>query len=278
MFLFFRPFSFLFLSFYFLTILILLCSSNFFFFWGFIELSILIFIGLRYTLFSNSVTSLILYFLIQTFSSFGLFVAVCLSSNFFFSIFFIIKLSMFPFHFWFLSVVYRFPIFPLWLVSTFHKIPIFYIISIFSLRINYEILVTSCVLSLFVSGLSILGVSELRYLILLSSIGNNSWIVFRSFSRLFLFILFFLFYSFRLYFLLRWIDKKTKRVQMRIVILSLSGIPPFPIFFIKVRIVMILIKSIVSSFLLIPILIGSSFMLIGYLLASFKSFFYFYSF
>lgn len=69
----------------------------------------LLFIGLRYTLFVRSYSQLIVYFLIQTLSSFMLLVFYIYSIPSLLTIAFLIKLSIFPFFMWYINLIYKFP-------------------------------------------------------------------------------------------------------------------------------------------------------------------------
>jgi NADH:ubiquinone oxidoreductase subunit 2 (subunit N) len=104
------------------------------------ELIGLVFMGLSYTLFTNSYSNLIMYFLIQTFSSFCFLVFYLYGYMTLFTISFLLKLSIFPFHFWFIGVTYRFPNFLLWIVSTVHKLPSFLIVSMFGIALDPSLL------------------------------------------------------------------------------------------------------------------------------------------
>ena len=131
MFVTFSPFSYLFLRVYFIMLRIIFLTPNFFIFWIIIEFIILLFIGLRYSLITNSFSSLILFFLLQTFSSFGLLTFYLFDMSFFFTLSFLLKLSIVPFHFWVVRIFYRLPNFITGLSLTVHKMPVFLIIIYF---------------------------------------------------------------------------------------------------------------------------------------------------
>ena len=137
----------------------------------------LLFIGLSYTVFTHSFTQLILYFLIQTLASFRMlvFFTTDLSFLFYSSLFF--KLGIFPFISWYLNVLYRFPSFILLLARTLHKLPpLFLFLLVYNSDYSSFILL-SVLLSLFVGGLYILSVLDLRYLIVVSSMANNGFLI-----------------------------------------------------------------------------------------------------
>ena len=151
--------------------------SNFYFFWLYIEIAILLFIGLSYTVFTHSFTQLMLYFLIQTLASFGIlvFYTIDLSLLFYFSLF--LKLGIFPFISWYLNVLYRFPSFILLLRRTLHKLPPLFLFYIVYNPSYSSFVIVSVLLSLVVGGFYILNVLDLRYLIVVSSIANNGFLL-----------------------------------------------------------------------------------------------------
>lgn len=137
------------------------------------EVIILFFIGLSYTLFVSSYSQLMMYFLIQAISSFFIFVRYLLDIQLMLTVSILIKLSIFPFFIWYVNLVYRFPNFIFLLARTLHKIPVILIISLF-FSLNSELLWVSIVLTVFVSGIMMLMITDFRIILVISSIGNNS--------------------------------------------------------------------------------------------------------
>ena len=135
MFVIFTPFSYLFFSVYSLVLLFMFTLSNFYLFWVYIEIAMLLFIGLAYTIFLHSYTQLILYFLIQTLASFSMLVFYTLDQRYllYFSLF--LKLGIFPFISWYLNVLYRFPSFTLLIRRTLHKLPPLFLFHLFYVAI-----------------------------------------------------------------------------------------------------------------------------------------------
>lgn len=287
MFLAFTPFTFFFLIFYFIFFVFLFATPNFLVFWVFIEFMMLIFIGISYTLFSNNYSSLILYFLVQTISSFRILFFYLYSSPIFFTLSLFLKLSMFPFHFWFLSICYRFPNFILFLSSSLHKVPVFLFLLFFSPALNYPFIMFSISLTVLFSGIIILGSSDFRSVLVSSSVGNNSWFLFSSLLDLFSFLLFFGFYCLFLFFLVSDFSSLTKpglstfskgRFYFYCLVIFISGLPPFPMFFAKMFIVYSLFNSLYFhvSYLFIFV-IFSCLMLVGYVYSLSKYFVHSYS-
>lgn len=246
----------------------MLSLSDFILFWTFMELLMLVFMGLSYSLSSNSFRQLMVYFLIQAYSSFSILVFYLLGSSFLLTLSILIKLCMFPFHAWFLPVGYRFNNFILFVSSTFHKLPIFLLLLFFYLDVDSFTLECSVILSIIFSSFTMF-VRDFRLLIVCSSVGNNSWFVLSSFCNSFTFFLFFIFYSCSLFlpiFLMKSFQKPAthSRYLSSLFMLALSGLPPFPIFLSKIFIVYQLFNFYPRVFILF-ILIFNSFMISAYL-------------
>lgn len=236
------PFSFLYLSLYFCFMFFLFCCDNFVIFWLIIEVITLLLIGICFSIFTNRYSYLIIYFLIQSISSFSLLILFLADFYYLFLIFFLLKLSMFPFHFWYINVAYRFSAFPLFLVSTFHKIPSFVILPLFRIPIN-SFFYLSLVVTIFISSFYMFSCSDLRILLVSSSVGNNSWFFLSSLVSLDFFLLYVLFYSFNFYFILfsfsplsslsYSFSRNFSPLVVILLLISISGMPPFPLFFLK---------------------------------------------
>ena len=246
MFLLFTPYSYIFLSFYFLVISVIFSVSNFFLFWLFIEILILLFIGISYTLFTHRYTQLILYFLFQTLGSFFVLVIYIFSIKYllFFSLF--LKLGIFPFFSWYVNVLYRFPSFLLFLARTLHKLPPMYIFFLVYRIEDVRFLFIFSALTILVSSFYIFTIFDLRYLLIVSSIGNNSFILLAVMSNnLMMFAIFYRVYFLNMLLLLLRFRNLTShsysyRIRFRVfgiyiffLLLNLGSFPPFPGFFTK---------------------------------------------
>ena len=281
MFLFFTPYTFFFIFFYFLFLLFMFSCSNFVVFWVFIEFMMLIFMGISYTLFLNNFSSLMLYFLLQTISSFSILLFYLYPIPLMFSLFLTMKLSMFPFHFWFLNICYRFPNFVLYLASSFHKIPIFFILLLFLPPLRTTFIIVSTILTVLISGFMILRSIDFRGILVSSSVGNNSWFLIRSILDIFSFCLFFLTYSFFLYLVFSELSVFTKPIvnapskpiyNLFYYITFIRGLPPFPVFFTKMFILFSLFIKFGLTIYLGLFIFSSCLILVGYIYSMAKYF------
>ncbi len=262
----FSPLSFIFLCVYLLILSFLPSLSTFIIFWLFMELLMLVFMGLRYALFLNRVSSLMLYFLVQTLASFGILFAIIsdLTTILYLSLF--LKLSLFPFYSWFPQLLYRFPNFLVWLCSTLHKLPpLFLYISFFPKPFIYLWVVIS--ISLLVSGFTMLSLSDFRLAIVFSSVGNNSWFLLSASVDFLSFLFYFSLYSIFLLSLLAFISSSSSPSSNLLPLLRMlvfiSGLPPSPLFLAKFYIVFQSLES--FTFLLLPFLLSASVPVCGYL-------------
>lgn len=246
MFVFFTPYTYLFLSLYFIVILFIVSINNFFMFWLFIEIVILLFIGVSYTVFIHSYTQLILYFLFQTLASFSILVFYIFSYKYLLFVGLFFKLGIFPFFSWYINVLYRFPSFILFLSSTLHKLPpiyIFYMIMEYQ-YINY--IMWFCILTVFISSVYMLYVKDLRYLIIVSSVGNNAFLLLAMLTNnIVIFILFYGVYTLNTYLILHSFGNLRAHsmsytssysifiLYLFVLLLNLGSFPPMPGFFTK---------------------------------------------
>lgn len=268
MFLYFTPFTFIFLCVYLLFIFFMLTIQNVYFFWLFIEMSILLFIGLSYTIFSNGFTQLMLYFLIQTLASFSLLVFYIHGLFYLMYFSFFLKLGMFPFISWYLNVLFRFPTFILFLSTTLHKLPpLFLFVLLYNS--NYATFIfVSVLFSLLVGGFYMINIIDLRYLIIVSSIANNGFMLISLMSgSLIVFIMFYVIYSLNIFIIFYLIGMFLKsglslsrsdvidKLIFIVILLNIAALPPFPMFFAKFFILFSYLFEYNSSFFILILLV-----------------------
>ncbi len=281
---FFTPYTYLFLSLYFLVITFIFSIRNFFLFWLFIEILILLFIGVSYTVFIHRYTQLIVYFLFQTLASFSIIVFYLFSLNYMVLVSLFFKLGIFPFFSWYINSLYRFPTFILFLSRTFHKLPPLYI---FYLMFDYtysSFVLIFCLLTLLIASIYMLFIKDLRYLIVVSSIGNNSFFVLSVITRnLVIFLLFYFTYFVTIYLLIRSFGNLASHsisltasyplfiLGLFILLLNLASFPPIPTFFSKFLVFVncIALYSDMYAFFLIIILLNVA-IILSYVVVFFK--------
>ena len=169
----FSPFRFLFTVTYVVVFIGLPSLTNFIYFWLGIELLMLIFMGISYTLFIRRISSLIAYFFVQSLASFLIVLSYLFDLRLVFTSAILLKLGMFPFLFWFIRSVANFPNLIFLLSATLHKVPPVILLLQFSLYLTPRVFWLSSVLRALVCGGLMLSCSDLRLLLVLSSVGNN---------------------------------------------------------------------------------------------------------
>lgn len=240
------PQSFMFFSVYNLIVILLFSLDNFFVFWCAIELSTLVFMGMSFSLFKNNFSSLLIFFIIQTVAAFSLLVFFNLSMQVAFSLSVLLKLAMFPFYFWYLRTVSMFPNFVFLFSRTFFKLPTFFMLNSFSFILSYSVLFPATVLTILFASVHMFARLDLRRLLIASSVANNSWFFLSQFVRITIFSLYYLFYFLFLFVVLVQIGSllrssvtsyNSSTLPVLFSLFSLAGLPPFPVFFVKMLIV-----------------------------------------
>lgn len=219
--------------------------SDFYMFWLFIELCTLLFIGISYTLFINRFSQLMFFFLVQTIASFNLLVFYIISYHLLFLGSLFLKVAIFPFMHWYVNVVYRFPNFVLVFVSTLHKLPSILLFLRFSSFWSPLVIISICLTILF-GAILIHSVVDLRYLVIVSTVISTSWFMLSLLSSgVVLFLSFYVVYSLTLLSFFIFLGPLSKyllslssyststRNSMFILLINIAGLPPIPLFIIK---------------------------------------------
>lgn len=278
----FSPYTYLFFIIYIYFLLFMFFIRDFLIFWVFIELAMLRYLGLSYTIFSNNFSSLMYFFLIQTLSSFLILVFYIIRIKFLLTVSIVIKLAVFPFFSWYVTSIFGFPNVLFFLASTFHKLPPVLILFFFQASIDYSFLIFCIIISLCFSGLIISVSKNIRLVLIYSSIGNNAWFILSQFNGLIVFLSFFFVYSLFLYLCLNFLNyqtissplfKKEETFYLCLILIVLSGLPPFPLFYTKIVVILFLAASGLNFYLLIFFMIGVMLIIIGYIKQVFELFF-----
>lgn len=128
---FFSPLVFFVFISYFLLRMSFFFISDYFYFWIFIEVFRLLFTGAGLMIFSFRNSVLMIYFLVQSVSSFFILLAFVGAYHGVFMCFLLMKLALFPFYFWFMGTVVFFPTVLLFGASRIQKLPIMLFLSFF---------------------------------------------------------------------------------------------------------------------------------------------------
>nr|YP_009057610.1 NADH dehydrogenase subunit 2 [Nemertopsis tetraclitophila]AGZ63912.1 NADH dehydrogenase subunit 2 [Nemertopsis tetraclitophila] len=295
----FFPF-FLFMGFFLLFgSLVSISSISWFGVWAGLELNMFCFLPMVIHLSSFlSVENVVKYFLIQSFGSIGLlFGGLFEDSNLFFLSFFsfvlyfslVLKIGMFPFHWWVPGVLSGVSWFGVFLVLTWQKVaPVFLFSGLMSF---YSLFLVLGGISSVVGGLGGIGQTSVRSILAYSSIGHAGWFVcLFCISYYYGFVYFFLYLISSLFLIFFfWVFDFFRLSQVFFYlllvycffffsVLGVSGVPPFLGFFGKILIFLCMSNSFLSFLVLFMLILGSLFSLYFYLGLFFFCFFFFFGF
>jgi len=234
--------------------------SDFLHFWLLMEFIILLFMGVSYTVFTNKVSSLIVYFFVQSLSSFFILVSYFLRSPVLFSFSLFLKLGMFPFLFWYLASLSFFPSSLFFVASTFQKLPALFMLMNTGISISFPVLWASAIISALMGGLVILASQSFRFLLVASRVRNGGWLLLSVYSSILSFLVFVTIYFVSILIVLSVLKQFSEvlnsnfshsAVTSLILLSSFSGLPPSPLFLGKV---IVILRLLLHSFEVWPLL------------------------
>nr|YP_005087988.1 NADH dehydrogenase subunit 2 [Pauropus longiramus]ADT63090.1 NADH dehydrogenase subunit 2 [Pauropus longiramus] len=259
---------------------IALSSTSFFFFWLGLEINLMSFISFLMSPQSSwNFNSLIKYFIIQSASSmliillfFSMKIDV-ISFHLSFPILLILplflKLGLFPFHLWYLSVMKKINMLPMILLLTWQKIPP--LMMLYLSNLYYLILPTS--ISGIMSSILLFFSSSIRFILTFSSVMNNSWSILILKINIFYWWIFFITYSISILMFFKYLvlSKSSSlselyskpimySISFLLMIFWFSGLPPSISFITKILILSSFSKS--FNILLYFLMIMSSLLMI----------------
>ena len=226
--------------------------------WLFMEISIFILLGYGVSLISHySKISLYTYYLFQSVLSLLLLLTIIMLKTkhlefwclFLIPLTIIIKLGVWPINHWYLTCIYTQPRILFIIILTLHKLPVFNLFVIYTnyirTSLNFGVLLifmVMLVLNLLISSLIILRASEIKSLILYSSLGSSSWVLISLASSGLIFWTFYFLYSLLVFLLVNNINLTDLNFRVHnyistIYLFVIAGLPPLPIFFIKLIII-----------------------------------------
>lgn len=254
------PYVVFYLRLYFFLFFCLIGVRDFFLFFVLIETLILLLVGVGLTL-PHTATSLIVFFLIQTFASFSIFARYTLGYPSLILLFLVLKVAMFPVFSWFLCVAQSLSPLVLFFSLTLHKVPSFILLTLFLSSYSLTLSWVLCAVSLLLRGVLMFKATSVLSLIIRSSFGNNSWILLASFCGLLPLVGFVFVYALLLILLF-----SSSREGPLFLSLSFSrGLPPSPLFFYKLFLVYTVVSIGGFRVGVLLFLISASLLVVGYL-------------
>lgn len=207
------------------------------------------FLGLIYSNNLKSVSSSITYFLVQALAGIVLIMRIfwigldmSTGSHTIFLAALLAKLGAAPFHYWYLSILPKLAWRHIWVISIWQKLLPLILLA----TINPGFLTLIGLVNASLASLSILRAKKLKRLLSLSSVFNLGWAIIRINYTSHLWLLYMLIYGLSLIPLIFFFKNTTSikpglnYVNYRLFFISfiiIGGIPPFPIFFIKVTVI-----------------------------------------
>ncbi|YP_009122926.1 NADH dehydrogenase subunit 2 (mitochondrion) [Dermacentor silvarum] len=256
-----------------MTILISISSNSWFIYWLSMEMNLMSFIPIMNNYKIKNCNSMIIYFIIQSFSS-SLFFISSFQFNLSNSLIFLmimnmtilIKLAIIPFHFWIMSISESLNFDALFLILSIQKIiPLFILSNFFFNKIIILIM-----MSTLTSSILALNLKLFKKLLILSSISHQGWMISLIFFKINFWMTYIMIYSIIIFSIMKSCKKHkiysmftifnnkinyNEKMNFIMHFMSLGGMPPFLGFFMKMMTIFILMKF--STFI-IMILITSS--------------------
>ncbi|KPL93359.1 NADH dehydrogenase subunit 2 (mitochondrion) [Sarcoptes scabiei] len=270
--------------FLFLSSLFCISSSSFIMMWFLMEINTMFFLSLLTKNNKNkkmSIKNSFNYFIIQIISSVFFLISFFILDNFLsiliFNFSMTMKMGVWPFHFWYLKMLYFIDIsYIMFLFMTWQKIiPLF--MMFYNLK-NFFLLLMMSFFSFLVSGFMLDKYNNFKSTIIFSSLNNNGWFLLSIFCSLKIFLFYFFMYSYSLmifFYMLKFENLKMKNFIFKknenmFVYFNLLGTPFSPMFFSKMLIIMGIMEFMNSKEIMIFFVIMSFFFVFFYTLSSYK--------
>lgn len=240
------PFRYLYLYAYILILLFILSVKNLYLYWLLIEVFVLLFIAVAYSIKIKSPSCLMLYFIVQTLSSFGLLLRIFFSPALA-RVFLLVKIAMFPFMAWFIKALSSFPPLLLLLRITFNKLPVLLLIPTFELLLDWDVVFFFSIISLMLGRVLIVLTLKIPLILIYSSIRNNIWFFIREELNTHFLLVFLRVYALSLWILLAHFNpityKMSKSAVRFLALMNLARVPLLPMFWVKLLLVYFLAQS-----------------------------------
>nr|YP_007475041.1 NADH dehydrogenase subunit 2 [Haemaphysalis inermis]AFU55290.1 NADH dehydrogenase subunit 2 [Haemaphysalis inermis] len=243
-----------------ITILITISSKFWFIFWLMMEMNMMMFIPILKNNKIHSCNSMITYFIIQSFSSTLFFFSSTMMFmneismfSYIMNISILIKLAIVPFHFWLTMISESLDTLSMFLMLTVQKmIPLFIL-----LLIKSNIILMMGLISSIFGSIMALNSKFMKKILIFSSISHLGWMIVLIYAESNFWISYLLMYTLIIYNILKLMKKNnlikmstfflknmpiSEKISLICLMMSLSGMPPFIGFFIKLMSIMMIIK------------------------------------
>nr|QVV23891.1 NADH dehydrogenase subunit 2 [Hyalomma excavatum] len=271
-----------------ITIMTAISSNFWFIYWLMMEINLMAFIPIMNNHKLKNYLSIIVYFIIQSFSSTLFF----FSSSFFtlnsmllfiniLNIAILIKLAIIPFHYWILLMSESLDFFSLFILLTMQKMIPLLIIEKFMTKLSLYLVILSTIFS----SMLMMKLKLFKKILILSSISHLGWILTMIFYKINFWISYLIIYALIINSLIKTCQifnislinnmmmmKMSYKIKLHLVsnMMSLGGMPPFMGFFIKAFSILILMKhTIIFIFILIISSLMNLFIYIRFMTPSF---------
>nr|YP_010324963.1 NADH dehydrogenase subunit 2 [Dermacentor niveus]UNO54196.1 NADH dehydrogenase subunit 2 [Dermacentor niveus] len=256
-----------------MTILISISSNSWFIYWLSMEMNLMSFIPIMNNYKIKNCNSMVIYFIIQSFSSSLFFISSfqfnlsnSLISLTILNMAILIKLAIIPFHFWIITISESLNFDALFLILSIQKVIPLFILSNFFLD-NIIILI---MISTLMSSILALNLKLIKKLLILSSISHQGWMISLIFKKINFWVSYIIIYSIIIFSILKMCKKYkissmfnvsnnkinfNEKMNLIANFMSLGGMPPFLGFFMKMMTIFILMKF--STFIIMILIISS---------------------
>nr|YP_006576073.1 NADH dehydrogenase subunit 2 [Membranipora grandicella]AEH99602.1 NADH dehydrogenase subunit 2 [Membranipora grandicella] len=274
-------------SFFFFMIMIIMSlfmvfsSTNWFMLWLSMETALLGFLPLFNYTNSEETMTLIKYFILQSSGSILFLAGLITSNSSLFMSGLLMKLGLFPFFFWVPSVLKSISWAGILMLTTLQKLPAMGVLISPPLPLQTNFMFMVSVISILISSILGFNQSNIRMLMAYSSISQTAYMLISLMTSAKLFLLYFFNYLITMSLLIYIINKNNVSTMedlsdefsgtMNLLFMNLMGMPPFPMFFMKMFLlfsVMNLNQYPVSSYMIILCAMSTVFMYMNMIMSS----------
>jgi hypothetical protein len=177
-----------------------------------------------------------------------------------------LKLGLPPFHSWMLRIRTLIKKYVFLFITTIHKLfPLFLFIK----AIAWSISLFLVIFIIIIRGVIILQFKRLYFVVIVSSLVHSSWLLLRNIIKIRLIMVYWLFYSIIIFIIIYSLFLRSLALRdesqskySRLVWLILRGLPPFTIFWLKINVILLILRIrwvIRITLILVPIIVLTSY-------------------